>query len=47
MANFTHCSAAAVVQGVMEGTNLAAIHATRQTIKVKDMQLARKLSGDN
>jgi histone H3 len=36
----------AYIVGVFEDTNLCAIHAKRQTILKKDMDLARRLRGD-
>lgn len=36
----------AYLVGLMEDTNLAAIHARRQTIMTKDMQLARRIRGE-
>ena len=36
----------AYLVGVFEDTNLCAIHAKRQTIMKKDMQLARRIRGD-
>lgn len=39
-------AAEAYIVGLMEDTNLAAIHAKRTTIMPKDMQLARRIRGD-
>jgi histone H3 len=39
-------AAEAYIVGLMEDTNLAAIHAKRITILPKDMQLARRIRGD-
>ena len=39
-------SAEAYLVGLFEETNLAAIHAKRVTIMVKDIQLARKIRGE-
>ena len=33
--------------GLFEDTNLVAIHAKRKTIQVKDIQLARRIRGEN
>jgi len=39
-------AAEAFLVGLMEDTNLCAIHAKRVTIMPKDMQLARRIRGD-
>ena len=39
-------AAEAYLVGVFEDTNLAALHAKLVTIKVKDMQLARRIRGE-
>lgn len=39
-------AAEAYIVGLMEDTNLCAIHAKRVTIMPKDMQLARKMRGE-
>lgn len=39
-------AAEAYMVGIMEDTNLCAIHAKRVTIMPKDMQLARRIRGD-
>ena len=36
----------AFIVGLFEDTNLCAIHAKRQTVFKKDMQLARRIRGD-
>ena len=41
-----HEAAEAYMVGLMEDTNLCAIHAKRVTIMPKDMQLARRIRGD-
>ena len=40
-----HEAAEAYMVGLMEDTNLCAIHAKRVTIMPKDMQLARRIRG--
>jgi histone H3 len=40
-------AAEAYLIGLFEDTNLLAIHAKRVTISCKDMQLARRIRGDN
>ena len=42
-----HEAAEAYMVGLMEDTNLCAIHAKRVTIMPKDMQLARRIRGGN
>merc|ERR1711920_958805 len=37
----------AYIVGVFEDTNLCAIHANRKTVMKKDMELARRIRGDN
>ena len=39
-------AAEAYLVGLFEDTNLCAIHAHRQTIQIKDMQLARRIRGE-
>ena len=39
-------AAEAYMVSLMEDTNLAALHAKRKTIMVKDMQLARRIRGE-
>ena len=39
-------AAEAYIVGVFEDTNLCAIHAKRQTVYKKDMDLARRIRGD-
>ena len=41
-----HEASEAFLVGLMEDTNLCAIHAKRVTIMPKDMQLARRIRGD-
>ena len=36
----------AYIVGLFEDTNLCAIHAKRQTVMKKDMELARRIRGD-
>jgi histone H3 len=42
-----HEASEAYLTGLMEDTNLCAIHAKRQTIMPKDMQLVRRLRGED